>query len=1034
MQLQKTTDKEHLRGVQASLQKLNETVAILEEQKQLDKNYMKGMHEMVEEVTNEKNSLSNRVSRLAQENEQLLGDCRKTDSILRQLNDSLGQHQQQVQQLQHMCEQQKAVNTDLRKQHASEVARNDQLAAQLTGLQTKCSAHENKIKLYRTKLVDFSGQLKELRMCKEVLLTTVREYSQAVIKWQGEILTVSNNFFVKNRVLQDENRLLEERLSNAANGSCGQCAETMQKYEELVVQFDKMVQENFELGTLVKDIENRQPSDLVDGTDNDSPLIVQYPLVDESNKQHNDGLLEYRTSLTQLDDSLLTVQNEINRLQNLHEHERILHDKQITQLEAVIDELQSKLKLGDQNKILQDKLEIEIDTLRSTLASREVEMQSAIEENHILQAKLTEINSEMVSHTNNAQKTANDFQSMQAELESLRNIVAQTQSQLCAKDETEKQLELKLSELEYLLDSLRVTSESNDSERKLKEASLQEALLQIAELETKVISHQNLAQISDHNLQTKKTELDNELESLRSTVEVMQSQISLKDDTQKELESKISELKVVLENLMKSLQSIQSESSIKDAKLSELQAQLEAEVMSHRKQSETDLNDSQSKQADLDNELTSLKTTLASSQAQLNEMIETHKAITEKSQSNLEIIQIELSKAQSDLHVKEEANQKLNTNIVDLKSEVMSLRNNLASNQAQINAKEKSIHTLETTIANKDATITENAQQLIDLKGLIESVQSELATCHSRIEAQKETLSKNVADQTQHEQTLTKMHENMKAQHLELSASKMCVDDLRTQLRKIKEASTVQETNESVALQQKFTELTKTIENLKLETSEAQENLTTAKSTFETALRQHETSLKAAQKQFDEKSQRFQEQSDAIQQLRQDSTAQIRTLEQRLDSGHQANAELQSELKDAERKMTALQSQYDQLLVDKENVIQSKQMEMDELLSEMRELNEALRNRGDIISKQEQKIAGLNAELSDKMSHVERLVVEHEQLNEKLREADSMPRMHGRWFINVDTFRVKIFDLLNGCINCRDLSVEKFILPCVFFH
>lgn len=57
-------------------------------------------------------------------------------------------------------------------------------------LSAKSQGQETKLRLYKTKLIDFSAQLKELRACKEVLLQTVREYSQAVSKWQSEILTV----------------------------------------------------------------------------------------------------------------------------------------------------------------------------------------------------------------------------------------------------------------------------------------------------------------------------------------------------------------------------------------------------------------------------------------------------------------------------------------------------------------------------------------------------------------------------------------------------------------------------------------------------------------------------------------------------------------------------------------------------------------------------------------------------------------------------------------------------------------------------
>lgn len=816
--MQKAADKDHLKGLQASLQKLNETVAILEEQKQLDKNYMKGMHEMVDEVTNEKNTLSGRVTRLAQENEQLLGDCRKTDSILRQLNDSLGQHQQQVQQLQHMCEQQKVVNTDLRKQHATEVARNDQLAVQLTGVQTKCGAHEAKIKLYRTKLVDFSGQLKELRMCKEVLLTTVREYSQDVNKWQGEILTVSNQFIVQNRVMKDENRVLEERLTSAAAGSCAQCADTMQKYEELVVQFDTINRESVELSALFEGIQN--------------PVVSQETSSNDDAQRHQDDLRDYRATLLQLDETLQNLHQESVRLQDVHTRELGVQKKISCQLEALVTDLQSQLE--------HKQAEINV----------KEESCGALESNSSL---------------------------LQNELELLRNSLEAIQSDLTVKDE----------------------------------------LVQ--------------------SLQAKHLELVSELKLLGSNLKLSQDELKLKEDSH--------------ENLL--------------AQLAELQAQ----VVSDQSQAEMHV----------------------SELVQQNETLEGKLVLTQnnkphaESQSVLESIQAALDAAQVQLTLKDETHRQLESKISNLKGELMSLRNIVASNQAEINAKEKTIHTLETTITTKDATVTEHAQQLLELQALIESVQNELTTCQSLIATQKEALAKKSAEQSQHDQTMAKLQHNMKAQQLELSASKMCVDDLRSQVKTLRDASAAEESTKLMALQSKSAELTNTVDTLKLELSEAHDNLSAAKATFAAALLERDTSLATA----------AQRQADAESTLVREHAESMRDLEQRLDSDRQAIADLQSASKEAERKVTLVQSHSEQLIAEKENVIQSKQMEMDELLSEMRELNEALRNRGDIISKQEQRIAGLNAELTDKESRVERLVVEHEQLNERLREADSMPRMHG---------------------------------------
>lgn len=915
-------DKEFLKGLQSSIQKLNDTVAILEEQKTLDKNYMKGMHEMVDEVTNEKNTLSNRVSRLSQENEQLLGDCRKTDSILRQLNDSLAQHQQQVQQLQHMCEQQKVINTDLRESHAAEVARNDQTSAQLAGLQAKCNSHETKIKLYRTKLVDFSGKLKELRICKEVLLTTVREYSQAVSKWQGEILAVSNDFFEKNRNLKHENRVLEERLSTVSSGGCDQCAETMRKYEELVQQFEKMVEENLELGALVKDIRNQSETvtqTLPKEKDYSSKchLTIESVCPDAEIEKERQELL-YRSLLLQLDESLETVQSESINLQRLHLNERRLLQEKTEELDRMVIDLQSQLLTSvNQNRQYEEHIK-----------------QNATQiHNFKLQTEQT---------TTNEDQRQKEFEARSVKMVELEQEIKRLQCELITAHENARLINISLETERQ--DRISSESKANDLAKSLKAAQMAK---------------------------------DNELSDLAYQFSELQSQLQ---STQKEhdaLELSLSDERLASSQIQLRIEELESIFSAVNAQL----------LCSPSEEKKVLVNDTRNGFAKL--------------VAQVNDMILQLTHGEEIQQDNNDLSKMDTLQAL----ISKNAKNKLletSTQISDLSAEVMTLRSSLETIQSNITLKEETIHSHTTTIEKQNQIILANDLKIDALQSEIESLQADIAQCQSSIESEKsafdtlsekhnETIKSSDAKQDQDALALAQLQETTKAQHLELAASKMCVDDLRAQLKAAKDSLALHESHELDHLQTKSNELHQTIESLKSEISDAHAKLATANE----ALLDRDTSNASLQKQINEKTKRGQELTEAVQQLRNDSSAQIRMLEQRLDSGNQALIDVQSELKEAEREAATAHAHFEQQLVEKEAIIKSKQMEMDDLLSEMRELNEALRNRGDIISKQEQKIIGLNAELTEKLAYVDRLAVEHEQLNERLRETENMPKIHG---------------------------------------
>lgn len=315
VQQQRVDDKANLQHLQASLRKLNDTVDTLEQQKLLDKDYMKGMQEMVDELTNEKDTLGRRVQRLTLDNDRLLSDCRQSDAILRQLNDSMATHQQQVQQLQLMCEQQKAANGELRQQLQSADGQQQLVAT----LRDRCHSHEAKLKLYRTKLGTFAGQLKQMRVCKEVLRTTVTEYSQSVIQWQGDILNVSNDFVQRNRRLADENSQLQAKLAACVADCERRCGEMQQQQP----------QQQFESDAALRSQLHDQSLEIAELSGQLARLTCAADAVQPDRQA-------CRSQLLQLDETLGVMAAEAERLQRNHQQERQLLEQRCVEAEETV--------------------------------------------------------------------------------------------------------------------------------------------------------------------------------------------------------------------------------------------------------------------------------------------------------------------------------------------------------------------------------------------------------------------------------------------------------------------------------------------------------------------------------------------------------------------------------------------------------------------------------------------------------------------------------------------------------------------------
>lgn len=219
LKTQKLADKESLKAMQEIVDNLTENkLQTANRINDLEKNLLvantqianvnEGLN-VLQEQSVENESLKRQIKRLTDENEELISEMEQLEAtskeehladleryeklklenekLLEMTKDSekfmikLTEHQEQFDK----------ISLELQET----IEKNEKLIGELaaTGEQnTILTQHSrkqaDKLKLYKTKIVEFSAKLKQLRLSKETLAKIVAEYSQSVTKWQLDII------------------------------------------------------------------------------------------------------------------------------------------------------------------------------------------------------------------------------------------------------------------------------------------------------------------------------------------------------------------------------------------------------------------------------------------------------------------------------------------------------------------------------------------------------------------------------------------------------------------------------------------------------------------------------------------------------------------------------------------------------------------------------------------------------------------------------------------------------------------------------
>lgn len=326
-------------------------------------------------------------------------------------------------------------------------------------LLNKCKNQEYKLRLYKTKLIDFSAQLKQLKSCKEVLLITVKEYSVAVSKWQSEILIVSNEFFEKNRLLRKENKVLKDQKCGATaelNARDIELEQYKEKYTQLLNEFDLLQQEKEKISSL---IENMRSENQVALDDNQDAEIKALKVLLNQTEQH---CVRYKADLEHQ-----TVLNKQNEALRLEENSTLTKDMEIA-MSKYNDTSELVKDLRNELKNLKVEIELQKSSANDSIAQAN---QLYIEMDRNLNIQITDLQKQLAiseAESRSALSKTTDLETISSELECQTRTLNKLNQELTNKDKIlhdtiqtkDKLVQSKIDELADLLSEMRELNEA----------------------------------------------------------------------------------------------------------------------------------------------------------------------------------------------------------------------------------------------------------------------------------------------------------------------------------------------------------------------------------------------------------------------------------------------------------------------------------------------------------------------------------------------------------------------------------------------
>lgn len=307
---------------------------------------------------------------------------RMYEEIEKQLAELRAQHEQ----LQHTAD------------HAEKIdVMKEQLDHENQQLRKKCDEKSAKLNKYKSKVIEFSQDLKEVKKSKKILYDTVCDYSSCVGKWQKQITNAAQLLIgeldTSNRLKTEMEQTIEglrQELDAASTANVAGANEVSVKYEKLLAEYKAM------------------ESEIQSGK-------AEATRLNETHAQVHNELLAEREKVSELGETIGSLREQLSNSTNAAAANEITekYEKLLLEYKSMLAEVHSKSTEFDALKMAKCELEQQLDEQRTKLAEYE---------NTVEQLK-NELADASQAHADNSSEVKEKYDRLLHEYKALESVV-----------------------------------------------------------------------------------------------------------------------------------------------------------------------------------------------------------------------------------------------------------------------------------------------------------------------------------------------------------------------------------------------------------------------------------------------------------------------------------------------------------------------------------------------------------------------------------------------------------------------------------
>lgn len=418
-------------------------------------------------------------------------------------------------------------------------------------LKKKCDEQTFKLSKYKTKIIEFSCKLKEMKQSKKILSETVGEYSSSVTKWQKQITNASellikevamlnatkidleNQLKTNNESIENMKNIIDEMKDSSANSAID-VKDIEEKYQMLLIDYksleNKIQSKNTEIENITADwekmctalkIENEKYGDdiknMTSELQDNKKSIEQLEEKCELSNTKNDELL---SEMRELNDVLKTRGNVIsNQTTELNQVKCDLQEqsKQINQLEEQLKEKNKQIdqlrqQFDSQSEILSTSTISRVDDIArmkdiedsfeekyNKLRILAVKLKKKIAEQQAVITKSEPTTSKSISSTPESTINIQNLKSLQTDndrlLDKIDNMTIERKkllADIAESNQQKKNYEDELKSLRIVNEDVKATADAN---QKIKSALDEQIKIMEKQIDELKVEHRDTAQV-----------------------------------------------------------------------------------------------------------------------------------------------------------------------------------------------------------------------------------------------------------------------------------------------------------------------------------------------------------------------------------------------------------------------------------------------------------------------------------------------------------------------------------------------------------